>query len=273
MRTCEEYWAQISALMDKELAEKERLEVMEHMASCPACAQYFRDQLAIREAMEELEEPAPAGFADGVMERVRETAQDKPIPEEKKTVEFPHWRRWVATAACCAIAVAGVWAMGLLPGQAAKDVAMQSADVALTGVVSYSAVEMPVAESADDMVLYTTDGKEDSQQKASANSVLTDQVRANVENAPDIPITDVGSLNAEAGTEKSLAHTDAITTASAVAKAWVEEHLGEQWIPGCGYELTKEQFADLRGTLDQAGEPYTLEDGEEEAHWYLVAAK
>ena len=116
MRTCEEYEALISAFIDGELAEEERGALMEHMASCPACQQYFDDQIAIHDALESLEAPpAPAGFAERVMSRVRDMEQERPeqpAKAEKKTIRFPHWRRWAALAACCAVAALGIWTFG-----------------------------------------------------------------------------------------------------------------------------------------------------------------
>ena len=105
MRTCEGYELLISEFIDGALDEADRTELMAHMAGCPVCQAYFDDQIAIHDALTQLEEiPAPAGLAGQVMARVRETPQ--PSPAEKKIIPLPHWRRWAALAACCAWASA-----------------------------------------------------------------------------------------------------------------------------------------------------------------------
>ena len=108
MENCINWQERISAFLDGVLTEQERMELMEHLESCADCRAYFDDQMAIHGALTDLEAAAPAGFAEAVMERVRETAQDAP---EKKVIAFPHWRRWAATAACCAVVLLGVLAL------------------------------------------------------------------------------------------------------------------------------------------------------------------
>ena len=55
MRTCEEYEALISAFIDGALADEDRAELMAHMAECPACQAYFDDQIAIHDALADME--------------------------------------------------------------------------------------------------------------------------------------------------------------------------------------------------------------------------
>lgn len=251
MILCEEIKVRVSAFIDGELSEQQQNELMEHLAACPACRAYLAEQTAIHESFAQMEAEAPAGFADSVMEKVRNTRQD---PVEKKVIAFPLWRRWGALAACLALVLVGVWTMG---GRSAVENGVpQMARTAPESALSVA--EITVDDSA--AVAYSV--AEDMSAVATDNSAATSAAGAACQ--PALRVQDE---------EKSLAHTDAIITASDVAKAWVEEQLQEQWIPGCGYELTKEQFAALREALDRAGEPYSLEDGEEEAVWYLVAAE
>ena len=116
MRTCEEYEALISALIDGALSEEDRAELVAHMAECPACQAYFNDQLVIHDALSGLEDQAPAGFTARVMDQVRRESAPERKPE-KKVVAFPLWRRYAAMAACCAVvAAAGFWAFhGRMP--------------------------------------------------------------------------------------------------------------------------------------------------------------
>lgn len=111
MRSCEEYEELVSALVDGVLPEEDRGGLMEHMAQCPACQAYFNGLIAIHDVLSTIEE-APEGFSAGVMELVRQTPQ-----ETNKVIRPRSWRRWAAVAACCAVALLGVWRLS----SAAKD--------------------------------------------------------------------------------------------------------------------------------------------------------
>ena len=152
MEHCNNWQERISAFLDGRLPESERLELMEHLAICPDCQQYFNDQIAIHDALVGLDADAPAGFAQQVMDRIKVTPQDKPV---KKAIPFPGWRRWAATAACCAIAALGV--LGLGGERGGTD------DMQLQSTVSYSAVtaseysasvEAAKTDVTEDMILY-----------------------------------------------------------------------------------------------------------------------
>lgn len=109
MRSCEEYEELISEFLDGALSKDEQIELMKHMGVCPVCQNYFNDLVAMHEALGETEEvPVPAGLTDRVMAKVHETAQESPA-KQTKVIKLPHWRRWAALAACCAIAAAGLW--------------------------------------------------------------------------------------------------------------------------------------------------------------------
>ena len=146
MRTCEEYEALISALIDGALSEEDRAELVAHMAECPACQAYFNDQLVIHDALSGLEDQAPAGFTARVMDQVRRESAPERKPE-KKVVAFPLWRRYAAMAACCAVvAAAGFWAFhGRMPSANSG----VPAEAALTRD-SAGAVEEQATAPADD---------------------------------------------------------------------------------------------------------------------------
>ena len=263
MENCNNYQERISAFIDGLLTEEERLELMEHMAACPACQQYLDDQIAIHDALTGLEADAPAGFTDAVMTRVRETKQDAP---EKKAIAFPHWRRWLATAACCAVAVLGVMSLGgrnELGPAVSQDIA--SYDMARTQ--EKTAVSGEAATADDKPVAYTTQSSEPFVQ---AETAPTDGVAAcsldgdtelYVQTAASPPVADLSQEEADAESKEN-AEFAVLTTASPLAVQWVEDHLGQPWQPGSSYALTAEQFDELRGLLDDAGEPYTAETTE-----------
>ena len=92
---------------------------MEHMAACPSCQRYFDDLVAIHDALDQEEAPVPEGFAEQLMARVGETEQEKP----RKVIKVSHWRQWTAMAACCALALLGLWSFRNAQGnqKAAQD--------------------------------------------------------------------------------------------------------------------------------------------------------
>ena len=102
MHSCEEYKALVSALIDDEISDTDRVSLMAHLVECEECRLYWKDQLAIHEAMADMSAMAPVGFADGVMARVRETKQD----QQKKKVNpspgvlraLPPAVRWSSSA-------------------------------------------------------------------------------------------------------------------------------------------------------------------------------
>ena len=162
MENCINCREQISAFLDDRLADRDRLALMEHMASCPDCRNYFADQLAIRDALAELEAKAPAGFHQAVMDRVRETKQ-----VQNKTVTFPRWKNWAAMAACCALAILGVVTLG-------GNREMNLAD----SQVSYSA---GIAQTADD----------------AAESFVYDMSKATTADAPEAPASEDVATDAD----------------------------------------------------------------------------
>lgn len=131
MRSCVEYELLISAFLDGELSGEERVELTDHLTVCPKCQQYFNDLAAMHDAFDRDEVPVPEGFAQGVMARVRET------PQSGKGIRFPHWRRWTALAACCALAALGVWSVY----RQSSGVASQTAMAGSTMVMSRSTVQ------------------------------------------------------------------------------------------------------------------------------------
>lgn len=266
MKSCETYETLISAFIDGELAGSDQAELMEHMASCPSCQAYFDDQIAIHDAMERLQAQAPEGFAASVMERVRSTPQEKP---EKKAVPFPRWRRWTALAACCAAAVLGVWAFGGSLDQAkVTTVYYRSADSAMPELYSANQdAEVPRAAQAEEKSAATDASAEDTAEKEAAYSLESEPAMAPAfgDSAPsdgDSAPSRTAALNCRA----------ALFTGSDIAANWVADNLSMTWISGETYEVTEEQFLQLRGLLEQEGAAFTEEAGTG-AERYLLCAE
>lgn len=98
MKICEEYASLLDPFIDGELAGDEAARVREHLASCPACAAYAADAMAIRAAFGDIDETeVPEGLADGVMAAIRAHA----VPQKKKN----QWVKAAASLAACALIV------------------------------------------------------------------------------------------------------------------------------------------------------------------------
>lgn len=143
MRNCEAYEEWISAFLDGELSGAEQAELRRHMAGCRRCQQYFDDLVAIHEALDQEDEvPVPEGFEERLMARMRETAQERPA----KVIRFPQWRRWAALAACCAVAMAGLWSFQ--PRRTADQSSMEAAVTANTPYMAMDA-DIPAEDGGD----------------------------------------------------------------------------------------------------------------------------
>lgn len=128
------------------------LEVAEHQACCPSCRALFEELKELRAGFEALPEPdPPEGFAQGVMDRIREEARPKVIPLFKR----PQLRALAGLAACLVLAV-GLYGAGQQKQQAdfdtltrgfSRDALTQTADSASSGegeapqIAAYAAPE------------------------------------------------------------------------------------------------------------------------------------
>ena len=124
MERCERYTALLSVRLDEELTEQEERELEAHLAVCPACRAWESQLAAIHSAFPQVEEvPAPEGFAQGVMDRVRASEDAKP-----KVVPMFRRSRFKALAglAACFVLCLGVYQAGLL-GQTRQETVQMTA--------------------------------------------------------------------------------------------------------------------------------------------------
>lgn len=97
---CDYYLELLSARLDGALTESEERELEAHLEACPACRAAGAQLTALQSAFAELEEaPAPEGFTQDVMDRVR--AADKTVPLFRR----PRFRVLAGLAACAVLAV------------------------------------------------------------------------------------------------------------------------------------------------------------------------
>jgi hypothetical protein len=148
MSACKAYEALVSAFLDHQLSQEDEQKLQQHLDSCPECRAYLADQLAIREALSSLDDEAPAGLFDSVMEKVSVTAQEKP----KRIAFLRYWRTVAALAACFAVvASAGLFFDSLRMGRSSSSTSSASYDTAetVTGAAPQS-IEETTTETASD---------------------------------------------------------------------------------------------------------------------------
>ena len=86
MENCETYLEWISAHLDGQLSDEEERELEEHLDQCPTCRAIEERLAALHDSFQGLEDiPAPEGFTQGVMDRVRaEQSRPKVVPLFKR---------------------------------------------------------------------------------------------------------------------------------------------------------------------------------------------
>lgn len=103
MNTHDEYREALSALLDGELSDAERSGVLAHLETCEQCRTYLAELTALREAFAGMEDAdVPAGFAAGVMARLREESAPRSAWAAKAPKRRTRRGR-AALAACVAL--------------------------------------------------------------------------------------------------------------------------------------------------------------------------
>lgn len=261
MKSCEQYEPLISAFLDRELSGDEKVEVAEHLAACPVCQRYFDDLVAIHDVLEREEAPVPEGFADRVMAGVGDTPQDRAV------LRFPHWRRWAALAACCAIAALALWT---LPPQHTKtadqSIAEDSAEVEAREVPAPAGA--PAAQAEDGTVgSEAAEAEEESapesgeMKRAIGSASAPDGFDAASAEPEPASILPTAAPPAEDGLtdDRSNGVMGTVSAGGPAARAWVEETLGQEWEAGRVYQLTEEEYAALVDALTEAEEAFQVE--------------
>ena len=148
---CEQMNGLLSAWLDGELSGNEQRQMQAHLEQCAQCRALFEQLQALHTSFAELEEiPAPDGFAEGVMDRVKAESESgsKVVPLFKR----PQMRGLAAMAACALLCVG--LGSGLLSGRSGEGAvpAPEAAGYALDSTAPASgdaAVENRVEEPAE----------------------------------------------------------------------------------------------------------------------------
>lgn len=158
MNTCDRYKEKLSALLDGELKDTERDEVLAHLETCADCQAYFAELNEIHNAFGDMEPiDVPEGFAAGVMARLHEEAPSKAAKKRAP------WRKWTTLAACAAVVVLAVVAVpnmfrmgGAAKSAGADSVAPASAE-SVEAPESYIMSTVSTEEADGDATAQTTD--------------------------------------------------------------------------------------------------------------------
>lgn len=145
---CDRYMELLSAQLDGALTESEERELEAHLSSCPACRAVRKQLAALQPAFAELEDiPAPEGFTQGVMDRVRGAGKTAPL------FRRPRFKVLAGLAACAALAV-GLYGVASPPRQnlvlTTRDVTQSALEVDgnVSGVADLRSVPDPSATAA-----------------------------------------------------------------------------------------------------------------------------
>lgn len=156
---------QIEALLDGELAGPERDAILAHLRDCPGCRSYYRQLLAMEQALRADTDPIPEDLLPDIMNRVHATPQRRrPKP----------WLRTVMGMAACLVVVLGVY---LVHQQAEK-----GGDSPFSGILTDSCANNSVdadqealtdeAAPSDGGLAFTSGGTEKQEPSAPADYVL-----------------------------------------------------------------------------------------------------
>ena len=143
MVSCDEALELISAGVDGELTAEETRILEEHLDHCQACRALLEELRSIHEEMSGLNVPAPAGLAEGVMERVR---AEKVVPMKPVRSARKRWRTWAASAAVFAVVLLGAGTLRHEAAPAANEAT--AAQGARIETISGSTAPVPEPEMA-----------------------------------------------------------------------------------------------------------------------------
>ncbi len=103
MTSCEKVQEYISAMIDDELSDIERVSIEDHISNCPECAAMYADFVALKNELGEALSEVPATLHSKIMKGVRVSAKPK-------TPVLIHLRRYMNAAACLLIFVGACFA-------------------------------------------------------------------------------------------------------------------------------------------------------------------
>ena len=106
MNRCDKYMEEVSLLLDGELPESGKAELLEHLKTCGECRKYCELMKSVSDTLEIV--PAPEGFSRNVMAAVGEAAakNDKRAAPRRRKLRRSTALKFAAMAACLALMAA-----------------------------------------------------------------------------------------------------------------------------------------------------------------------
>ena len=156
---------QIEALLDGELTGPEGDAVLAHLRDCPGCRSYYRQLLAMEQALRADTAPVPEDLLADIMSRVHDTPQRRRRP----------WLRATMGMAACLVVVLGIY---LVRQQAEK-----GGDSPFSGILPDSSANNSVGADEDTFtdevtpsdggLTFASGGAEEQESSGPADYVLT----------------------------------------------------------------------------------------------------
>ena len=180
---------QIEALLDGELTGPEGDAVLAHLRDCPGCRSYYRQLLAMEQALRADTDPVPEDLLADIMSRVHDTPQRRrPKP----------WLRAAMGMAACLVVVLGIY---LVRQQAEK-----GGDSPFSGILTDSSANSSVdtgQEAFTDEVVpsdgdlaFASGGAEEQESSGPADYVLTGHPELDEDGIYPLTVQQVQGLNA-----------------------------------------------------------------------------
>ena len=249
-----EYREQLSALLDNELDEEAREEVLRHLSACEECQSYFEELSDLHDAMSGWEElDPPADFAEGVLARLHEEGTAAAVSETARQDAKKRRQVFGALAACAAVlllvTVPRFFSMGGSAPATASSVQYKASGAAASDAEAES--PEPVYQ-ADEVVTETAEEAP----MMSLRSAPTEAAGSTANAAPE-------AVNDAAAKQESLdggAEAPILTLSGAGAEDWLQKHCFDDLSGDGFYVVSAESLRELPKGL-------TLGDAAAVARW------
>ena len=158
MTNCEKIQEMISAMLDGEVLESDRVAIEAHIASCPDCAAMYEDFSSLSEAISEDCAEIPAGLHSKIMKGIRTSSK----PRKPLIIQL---RPYMSAAACLIVAVGAVFAFRVgdtgFSMKSAADASVAAGTPAATAAAPVAPVDFGPDEGIvyGDMELFTMESK------------------------------------------------------------------------------------------------------------------
>lgn len=158
MNRCDKYREMISQMLDGELTEPQKTELIAHIAVCRECERLYNAFASISLAIEEGLADPPESLSAGIMDEIR-ARESSPAASKKPPRK---WGRLFALAACLAVVIFAANKSGLFSGAASEPLSAPLSDpVAMDAAAETREAEFGAAEVTETQASGTDDGADE----------------------------------------------------------------------------------------------------------------